>query len=66
MKKGSSSESIKYEEKEYLNVKNLKTQFRKVCDNSLLKNDDKLYYNKKTKNQLETGKFETTSELYSN
>lgn len=30
MKKGSSSESIKYEEKEYLNVKNLKTQFRSL------------------------------------
>lgn len=47
MKRGGSSESNKYDENEYINVKNLKTKFRKVCDNYLLKKYDKLYYKKK-------------------
>lgn len=41
MKKGRNENGIIYEK--YINIKNLKTQFRKVCKNYKIK-DDKLYF----------------------
>lgn len=56
MKKGRNENGIIYEKDEYINIKNLKTQFREVCKNYKIK-DDKLFYIKIIKKRGEDGKF---------
>ena len=44
MKRSRSSEPIKYNENELINIKNLKTAFRKSTANYKLSKDNKLIY----------------------
>lgn len=63
-KVGSSSSGVKIEENEILIIKNLKTQFRRVCEKYVLKNKNQLYYKKPIKHKLNNGKYETNIEEF--
>ena len=57
MKKGRKDIGIEYDSNEIINIKNLKTHFRNVCNTYKIIND-KLYYIKKTKIKNNIGKLD--------
>ena len=62
--KGRNSTGIEYEKNELINIKNLKTQFKRVCKNYLIKEGCKLYYLKNTKHKNSDNKYIINKEEY--
>ena len=63
-KKGRNSTGIEFDKNELINIKNLKTQFKRVCNNYLIKEGNKLYYLKNTKHKTTDNKFIIIKEEY--
>ena len=55
---------MEFESNEFINVKNLKTQFKRVCNNYIIKNNDKLFNKKKLRHKMDNGKYETIIEEF--
>jgi hypothetical protein len=55
---------VEYESNEFINVKNLKTQFKRVSNNYIIKNNNNFFYKKKLRHKMDNGKYETIIEEF--